>query len=289
MPSGEPPLAMTDRPIVEERRGKNDPIKTETLIAVATVRIQAAVDPNRSTQEREELANHARLAYQKVLTREPKNLEALRGMARMYAVLQDKGKCLEWYRRAEQAHPKNADLMFEMGKTLGSHFKDKDAMIACLQAAAKLAPENRTYRNELGFTLALAGRYDEAYEWLIRTMSEAKARYNLAGIAEHNGQSQQAKMQLALALKADPSHEPSKEMLAAIGAQRDTPMETPIRSVSHEHLAPAQLGPSPTIPIDPLTPRKAPPTTPKGPETLSQDFNRQKAAPPPLISSGLDR
>lgn len=283
--TGEPPMVMTDRPVVEERRTKNEPLKIETLLAVATVRMQAAMDENRTTQEKEELANQASQAYQKVLSREPKNLEAMRGMARMFAVLHDKDKCVEWYQRAVQAQPKNADIMYEMGKTLGSHFKDRDAMIHCLHTAAKLAPENRTYRNELGFSLALARRYDEGYAWLIRTMPEAKARYNLAGIAEHNGQTDQARIQLALAIKADPTHEPSKIMLAALSGEREKPSENSLRTVHHQQLAPplpVPPGPSPTIPIDPLMPKAktSAPAEPKSPATAPLKVETPAAVAP---------
>jgi Tfp pilus assembly protein PilF len=283
IPTNEPPLVMTDRPIVEERRSKNEPIKIDTLIAVGTVRVQAAADENRSSQDREELANQARLAYNQVLAREPKHLDALRGMARMYAVLRDKDKCVEWYQKATKAHPKSAEVWCEMGKALGSHFKDKDGMINCLHMAAKLAPENRSYRNELGFSLAFAGRYDEGFAWLSRTMPEAKARYNLAGIAEHNGQPEQAKIQLALAIKADPMHAQSKAMLAALSGVRMQPTESPIQAARHEQIAPAPIEPSPTIPIDPhMSSRKSTPApTPK--ESTPANAGPQKPVRPPFM------
>lgn len=233
-PTGEPPFVMNNQTIIDDRTSRKDgPMKVETMITVANVRVQASIDENKSTQQREELANSARLLYEAALKREPKNLDAMRGMARMYAVLADKEKCVEWYQRAGKAHPNNAEVWYEMGKALGSHFKDKDGALSGLHAAAKLAPENRAYRTELGFTLAWCNRYDEAYAWLSRVMPEAKARYNLAGIAEHNGDTAQARMQLANALKADPTHQQSKQMLAALNGMRDAG-DSPIRNASHE-------------------------------------------------------
>lgn len=254
MGSGEPPFAMTDKPVIEDRDGKKDgPIRVETMVVYANLRVQAAADENCTTQKREELCNSARLLYQQSLKREPKNYEAMLGMARMYAVVRDKDKCVEWYEHATKAYPTKGEVWYEMGKTLGSYFKDKEGAANSLHAATKLAPENRTYRTELGFTLAWAGRYDEGFAWLVRTMPEAKARYNIAGIMEHNGQVDQAKMWLAMALQADPNHEPSKQMIAALtGAPREPMKDNSLQNVNYDQAAPAPNPRSPSAPAEPL-------------------------------------
>ncbi len=289
LPTTEPPLAMTDRPIIEDRRAKNEgPIKVETLVTLGNVRVQAAADENRSNAEREDLAKQARTVFQQALSREPKNLEATLGMARMYAVVREKDKCMEWYQRAAQTNPNKGEIWFEMGKCMGSTFKDRDTAIACLHTATRVSPEDRRYRTELGFTLALAGRYEESRAWLSRTMPEAQARYNLAGMMKHNGHTEMAKRELALALHADPNHEPSRDMLADLSGAREMQPDNPVHNASYEQSPMSPVGPSPKIPIDPMIPRRNPgsPTIIQTPEPLPLNINRQNSVMPPLMPTG---
>jgi Tfp pilus assembly protein PilF len=238
----EPPLARQEKP-------KDGPVGAEAHVVFGNVRLQASVAENRTPQERQELQDQARLAFQQALKRDPKNLNAMLGMARLYAVVKDKERCVEWYEKAGKAHPAKGDVPYEMGKALGSHFKDKDGAIQCFHAATKLDPENRKYRSELGFTLAWAGRYDEAYAWISRVMPEAKARYNLAGFMQHNGHADQAKQQLALAVQADPGFEAPKKALSWYsGAQDQGAHIDQVLPVSHEQVIPLMKA-SPQFPI----------------------------------------
>lgn len=284
--TGEPPFAMNS---IDDGK-KSGPVKVETLIALGNVRVQAAADDKRSTQERENLANQARISYEQALKREPKNVDACLGMARMYAVVRDREKCLEWYQRALKGNTNPGDIHYEMAKVIGGKFKDKPAAVQYLQAAVKALPDNRTYRTELGFTLAWAGRYDEGYTYLSKTMPEAKARYNLAGIMEHNGKIELAKAQLALALKAEPGHEQSKDMLAALnGTPRDIPEDAaPVQAVNHEQWSVLPMNSSAKAPTEPFEqPVIAPQTTITFPDAGPVSHDKRKSpVPPPLMTTG---
>src|SRR5262249_14969108 len=97
-----------------------------------------------------------------------------------------------------------------------ARMKNFDAAAECFQEAARLDPENRQYRVHLGLTLARARRYDEGYEWLKRSMRQAEARYALAKIMLHNGDTEQAREYLHAAMRADPSFTPAKDELMAL-------------------------------------------------------------------------
>jgi Tfp pilus assembly protein PilF len=223
--TGEPPVASAD-----DKR----PVGPNLLVQMADVRLQAAMDPNKSAAERDALCNDARVNYQKALQQDPKYLDAMLGMARFYAVVKDRDNCKDWYVRATKAYPDNAKIQYEEGKVLGAHFKDRDGAIAALHQATKLDPDNRVYRKDLGFTLAWAGRYDEAFAWISRVMPEAEARYNMAGLMHFNGHDAQARQQLVLALKADPKFEPSKMALAALDGKRPPhQMDQQVRTVGY--------------------------------------------------------
>ena len=45
--TGEPPLGMVSTKPTEEKRGKEEPIKADTLVAFANVRLQSAMMPDR--------------------------------------------------------------------------------------------------------------------------------------------------------------------------------------------------------------------------------------------------
>ena len=85
------------------------------------------------------------------------------------------------------------------------------------------------YRIHLGFTLARAGRYDEGYEWLKRSMREAEARYNLAMMMIHNGDKERAREYLQAAMRADPAFVAAKDQLLALTASGSD-----VRSVGHD-------------------------------------------------------
>lgn len=279
----EPPITSNSR---DDRRGKDGPVGANLLVQLGEVRIQAATDPNKTAAERESLCNEARITYEKALQQEPKNLDAMLGMARLYAVVKDKEKCVEWYQRASKTYPKNAKVPSEEGKVLGAHFKDKDAAIQCMHTATILDPENRVYRKDLGFTFAWAGRYKEAYAWIVTVMPEAEARYNLAGLMHFNGHDDLAKQELALALKANPNFEPSKQALASYMKPNEQQGEG-IQNVSYS--VTKQLGTADVTGAVPASPQYSAPTPPKNmtapasidvPEPPLMNLNQSSSANP---------
>ena len=291
--TGEPPLGRVSSK--DDKRKDNAPIKVETLLALANVRVEAAADVNRTSAERENLQNQARLFLQQVLQREPKNLEAMLGMARLYQTQQDRDKTVEWYQRAAKAYPANGDLLMEMGTAMTKVFKDRDMAIHCFHAATKVDPDNKTYRKALGFALAHAGRYEEGYAWLSRCMPHAEAHYNLARMMDHNGHHEQANQHFALAVQANPNHELAKMGLSGSPAEETIPEAKVIQSVKYEQFAPlAQPLPIPTPPpaaperleplpkpvalpvVTPLPKPVPPPTAIQAPEPLPLYFGRDR-------------
>jgi len=239
--TGEPPLGVNSAQPVEEKRVKDDaPMRIDTLLALGSVRVQAANDPKRTSSNREELLEQARTIYAQALQREPQNVEVMLGMARLYHVMREKEKCLEWYQKAAKQAPNRADTWHEMGFALSAGFKDSDSALKCFHTATKLDPENRKYRKSLGFSLAYAARYEESYAWLSRCMSPAEAHYNIGRMMDHNGQHEQASQAYTLALKADPSHEWSKMALnnTQPTGEKSIPDATVIQTVGYDQVSP---------------------------------------------------
>ncbi len=265
--TAEPPLSVTSLkplPAPEEKRGKNDPIKVETLVALGNVRLQSAAMPDRSPTERDELCGEARKTFQSAVQREPKNVDAMLGMARTYKLSQDKAKCVEWYQQACKATPKNAGIWGEMGQALDS-LKDHDGAIQCYHTATKMDPENKNYSKALGFALAYSGRYEEVLAWLNRCMSPANAHFNLARMMDHNGQKDRANQEYAQVLKLEPTNEQARMALnnTAPGSERMTDAGQ-VQMVNYEQVTPISNVVSPRTPavVTPMTRDNRIPTTP---------------------------
>ena len=206
------------------------PLKPETECEFAETAFAAAIDPNVVGSERDRRLDAARQQYQKVLTRDPKNGRAILGLAKVYAETGDREKAAEHLKLYFDLNPKDHKTAYEMAMTYGKK-KDYEAAVAGCELAISLDPENREYRKSMGFFLALCGRVDQAVAVLMfnRTMSEAQARHNIAGILDEMQQTDASKQQLRLAVQADPLYEPAKQMLVEMenGGVVQTDYRTP--------------------------------------------------------------
>lgn len=278
--TGEPPLNISRQ---DEKKG---PVGAPTYVAFANLKVSASLDENRGPAERDDLQNQARVAYEHALKGDPKHVPAMLGMMKLYALMKDKAKCAEWYEKAAKAQPSNAALHQDAGKILAKDFKDLDGAIRAFHQATKLDPENREYRKTLGFSLAQAGRYEEAYAWLSKAFpTEAEARYNLAGIMQHTGNHDQARQQLAMAIQAEPNHAKAKQAMVYYSGGQPRPSDEALRSVNYENVTPppALNVNGVEVPVPPAAPRPpagmpgAGPKAPKAP------------AAPLMTTSGWDR
>lgn len=190
---------------------KKGPLSAEWEVAMAETHLQVAMtDP--PPPNRDELIDMARARYQRALKQEPKNKGALLGIARMYAKMGDKDRAAEAFAKYLKIYPKDAEAWHEVAMKR-AQLKDWPGAMAACETALKLDPENRAYRKTMGFCLARAGKYDEAFASLSKIMPEAQARHNLAGILDHMGQAEACRQQLQLALQADPGYSAAKEFL----------------------------------------------------------------------------
>lgn len=195
---------------------KEGPLASSSMVTFANLWVEiVARDPNKPAAEREQLLNKARLVYQDVLQREPKNVDALLGLGQMYQVAGEVEKLREVEQRAISQYPQDAKVWAWVA-VRRAQAKNWDSAIDSYQHAVKLDPDNRVYRTHLGFTLARAGRYSEGYEWLSRSMREPDARFSLAKMMIHNGEVEKARAELQLCLKADPEMKAASELLSAL-------------------------------------------------------------------------
>jgi hypothetical protein len=191
---------------------KKGPLSPEFEVAIAETRLQVALaeppPPNR-----DELIDSVRAGFQRALKQNPKHKEALIGVARMYARIDDKEHAIEAYDKYLKHYPKDAEVWNEMAKRR-AQWKDMAGAVAACEIAVKHQPDNRTYRKSLGFYQAMMGKWDDALASLCKVMPEAQARHNLAGMLDQAGQPEACRQQLELAVKADPNYAPAREFLS---------------------------------------------------------------------------
>ncbi|HET6573629.1 MAG TPA: tetratricopeptide repeat protein [Fimbriiglobus sp.] len=199
--------------IAEARPRKTGPMP-DFEAAAADLKVELAfadpVPPNR-----DEMLDIARIRYQRALEADEKHKGALLGLARMHAKLGEQEQAIEAYRSYLKHYPKDADIHHEVAQRMGQ-WKNWDGAITWCDSALKIDPENRTYRKTQGFSLAMAGRWEEAFSTLCEIMPEAQARHNLAGLLDHLGHRDACRQQLEMALRADPGYEPSQQFLAEL-------------------------------------------------------------------------
>jgi Tfp pilus assembly protein PilF len=199
----------------EDADKKDGPLSCSSMVTFANLWIDfVAKDPNKPAAEREQLLNRARLVYQDVLQREPKNLDALLGLGQMYQVTGETEKLREIEQKVLSLYPQDAKV-WSWVAVRQAQAKNWDGAVDSYQHAVKLDPDNRVYRTHLGFTLARSGHYSEGYDWLSKSMREADARFNLAKMMLHNGDLEKARAELRLCLKADPGMKAAEELLTA--------------------------------------------------------------------------
>jgi hypothetical protein len=185
---------------------------------------EAAVDP--ASAKIEAARDQARRMYQQALSLDHRYLPAYRGMAQLYLSMDDAAHAVESLRKALEFYPKDAGVWFDLGM-VHARRKDWPAALEALNKAVEFDPENRQFINTLGYTLARAGRYQEALDCFVRVQGQAKAHYSLARMLVHMGQSEPARDQLRQALQADPTLASAQEMLTRLEGPPQGPAPQP--------------------------------------------------------------
>lgn len=188
--------------------------------------------------DRDALLDTARARYQRSLKADPKNQAALLGMARMHARLGERDRAVDWYKKYLKAYPEDAGAAHEVA-VAHARWGDWAGAVAWCDAALKVDPENRTIAKTKGLCLARAGRPDDAVAVLCRVMPEAQARLAVAHALDDLGAFDASREQLHLALRADPSFTPAREVLAELDAPpADAPTADPNPVVPAGHQEP---------------------------------------------------
>jgi Tfp pilus assembly protein PilF len=159
----------------------------------------------------------ARAMYQKALSMEPKNLDALLGAARMEDREGRMDVAVMLYERAAAAYPNNPTVMNDLGLCLARQ-GDLPAAEQALARAVQLVPAKPLYRNNIAKVQVEMNRLDAAMNNLAAIAPPAVVNYNMGALLCQRGRPAEAEQFLAAAIAVDPRMEPARMLLAELGA-----------------------------------------------------------------------
>jgi tetratricopeptide (TPR) repeat protein len=125
-----------------------------------------------------ELDAGSRAALEKVLEREPRNAPLLARLGALYR-LDDPARAVEYYRRALEIEPRNADYATGYGAALLQARRFTEAVVILRQVTAT-APDNYTAHANLATALYESKRFQEAlaeYAWIVAAKPELAITY----------------------------------------------------------------------------------------------------------------
>lgn len=170
----------------------------------------------------EQLGNltESRLFYEKVITKEPRSVEANIGLARLEAIAGHNDQAEQRFRKSLEIAPNSPEALFAYGQFLASQKRYTESIVE-MQKAVKQNPSSR-YKFEIGLTLARSGQFDESYAALTNLIGEAEAYYNIGYIAlKELNDPVVAERYLSLSLEVDPDLKQSRYWLTSIKSKQD--------------------------------------------------------------------
>lgn len=211
-----PKVAPPNKPVEVVKDEPKGPLKSDTVAVFADLQADAAFNNEElAPAERDRRLDEARSKFQKALEQDPKNVEALRGMGRLYTRLGDKERASATYQTALSYHPKNHALTHEAAMAFG-RFEDWQTALNLWEHALSLDPANRKYPRMIGLAQVRLGNYEAGFASMVKVCSEAEARTIVARELLDAGQADAGRQQLELALKADPNYTLAQSALTQI-------------------------------------------------------------------------
>jgi tetratricopeptide (TPR) repeat protein len=151
--------------------------------------------------------------YQSVLKKNPKDVEAIIGLARIDELTDRKAEAEAGYLKAVQIAPDAAIPQRALGDYFASQKRWPEA-IDCYNRAVLADPIDKNARFELAKALVHNGDIEGALPHFIRTVGDARAHYDAALILREDGRLKDAEHHLRVAVAKDPQLTQAKMLLA---------------------------------------------------------------------------
>lgn len=163
----------------------------------------------------------ARKHYGKVAEQNPKNIDAVLGLARIDLASGMTYEAEQGFLTALKLDPNSAAALHSLGQFYGSQERWREA-VDMLNKAMLAAPAERQYRYDLAVALVRAGDIHGAMPHFIRTVGDAEAHYNVGLILHEEGRLEEAEQQLLLAVTKKPELHEAQIWLDEIRRARES-------------------------------------------------------------------
>ena len=210
-PPSAPSAAAPVAPTVTE--AKKDPKSAPRLaVALAKFKESEAKLLDKEPERQFKIRYEARDIYHDAIKADPTNVEAHRGLGRVYVDIGDFQRAEETFKKAQARFPKESIFWYELGQ-MHNRRKDFGQAVTCLNKALEMSPENQVYLTTLGFTLARAGQTEQSVAVLTRAMGLASAHYNVGRMLLHLQRTQEGVQHLRQAVATNPNLESARQLL----------------------------------------------------------------------------
>ncbi len=168
--------------------------------------------------------------FKKVLALEPKNLDALLGIAHLMDRQGQFQHAVHYYEIATRDHPQVPAAFNDLGLCL-ARMNQLEQAVGPLSQAVALDPQRKLYRNNIGTVLVELGRVDEALEHMLAVHGAAISHYNVGFLLQRRGQPRIAAEHFALAAAISPSFAAARKWADQLDSRVDR--QPQVHSVSH--------------------------------------------------------
>lgn len=195
-------------------------------LAFALYHERNALDMKDKPEEQHRELDTARQAYQEILNYDTKNIEAYRGLARVYLAQRDHERAVATIRKALEFYPTNGQLYADWSIV---HSKQNDFANAVvkLNKARELDPENQDFMKLLAINLVCSGQVDRGVEMMSRARGQAGGHYYVALLLDRMNRTAEARTHAQRALQTNPDFQKARTFLAELD-QRNQPAATPL-------------------------------------------------------------
>jgi Flp pilus assembly protein TadD len=174
------------------------------------------------------LYNDAYQAYLRAVNIDPRNFDAMVGMARTNLKLQNPTQGLDWVGRVRRVKPNDRELL-ELEARLYLLAGKMDPAIAAFRRATELEPDEVTTWLNLASAYAVTRQYDRAVAAAQRAVSlapnSAAAHFVLGRFSDKNGDRVTAEREYRSALRLDAKHTASMLALARSLVARNSSLD----------------------------------------------------------------
>ena len=224
----------------------------------------------------------AKRHYAEVLHEQPKNIDAILGVARHEFSTGRVDQAEQGFRRALKIDDSSANAWSGLGQCQASQKKWAEAADSLTKASQGL-PEDKAIRHQLAMALVHTGDLAAAHLHFTHSVGAAAGHYNIALILKDEGRLQAAEDQLELALRKDPKMKDAERWLTEIRKSRNAADQVTLRGPSRieprvTHTVYRDLGPMGTVEIEPAVYVTSPPKSLillKGGHSMSSSGDRQ--------------